>query len=1069
MYVKDDEINQYFNNHNWSVATSHFKNSTIDKMSVILDYHLYKINAHINLHHKTEECNIEIDKSGSITSFNCTCNDCKDNELACSHIGITLFKFYGLANDDIPYLHNQEIKTDKLVDFYKEKEQARKTKQQYNIARKLIEQYQKDSFVNLYPSFSNKIFLSAGVKKDFDKLLVSYRVGNNVTYMIKNLGNFIDNVLTASFFSYGKQLEFNHDIDAFDDFSIKQINFIKNNIPSNTKNLTIRTIEISNKNIDDFFEIYHDANKYINLNFYQEDLSNIGIIVKKEKDSFKFFLDKMSGLLLFGKSRIYFYDNTSIYQYSSTMSKSCKLFLKQLLDNDIIHVSNEEMHYFCKYILCKIIPYIKFTGDSFDDYYPYEVTLQMYLDLEDNGSLSISTLLKKNNKTLNIAHHSIEKLMMKLPVDINQAFEMIERYFDYDYVKQLGYMEDKNDDIYDFVKNILPLLNNTGEVFISEEIKKIDNPVLSKVQIGVQIKNNLLEIDLTNIDIKKEDIIEILNSYQRNKKYHRLKTGQVINLDNPSIKEISQLLNTLQVKDSNLTNEYITVDSSKALYLNEYIKDSEFISINRSDSFIDLIQNTTDVPNKKFIIPKHYESILRDYQLVGFRWLKTMSEYGFGGILADDMGLGKTLQIITLLEDQKNLNMPNLVVCPTTLILNWEDEIKKFSQNLKYLCINAPLEKRLNQIKEINNYDVIVTSYDYLRRDYELYHEINFNYIILDEAQYIKNQSTKNALAVKQLNALHRFALTGTPIENSLAELWSIFDFLMPNYLFNYKYFRDNYEYPIVRNNDHEVKTNLQKMVEPFILRRTKKEVLTELPDKIETDVHIEFSSEEEKLYLANLSNINEELQAKLGITSPNNFQVLAMMTRLRQICCDPRILYPDINNISSKMASCLNIIESAHESNKKVLLFSSFTSTLGLLEKELIKRNISYYVLDGSTTKSKRHRLVSTFQKDKTTVFLISLKAGGTGLNLTAAEIVIHFDPWWNLSAQNQATDRAYRIGQTNTVNVYKLIMKNSIEEKIQDLQQMKIGLSDTFIEHNKGSITNMSTTQILDLFKIE
>src|SRR5699024_3429054 len=308
--------------------------------------------------------------------------------------------------------------------------------------------------------------------------------------------------------------------------------------------------------------------------------------------------------------------------------------------------------------------------------------------------------------------------------------------------------------------------------------------------------------------------------------------------------------------------------------------------------------------------------------------------------------------------------------------------------------------------------------------------------------------------------------LTGTPIENSLAELWSIFDFLMPNYLFTYNYFREHFERPIVRDNDKEVQLQLKKMVEPFILRRTKQDVLDELPDKIENNIKISFSKEEENLYIANLSQINDKLKSALDIEQIDKFQILSMMTRLRQLCCEPRILYNDIQEPSSKMKACLDIIKKAKENKQKVLLFSSFTSSLEFIEKELRKDDISYYVLTGATNKIKRHQLVNAFQNDNTNVFLISLKAGGTGLNLTAASIVIHYDPWWNMSAQNQATDRAYRIGQVNNVQVYKLIMKNSIEEKIQKLQEQKQDLSNIFIENNTNNITKMSTSEIISLF---
>jgi SNF2 family DNA or RNA helicase len=560
-----------------------------------------------------------------------------------------------------------------------------------------------------------------------------------------------------------------------------------------------------------------------------------------------------------------------------------------------------------------------------------------------------------------------------------------------------------------------------------------------------------------------------LNSIQRKKSYHRLKNGEFINLEDKTLNEAYNLIKDLNLSNENIKDGSIVIDKSKALFLNQLSLDKESITFNRNQQFQELINKLTSSKNNNYPIPQPYQQILREYQCQGYKWIMTMSEYGFGGILADDMGLGKTLQMITVLENTKSDHKVSIVITPATLILNWQDEIKKFSTDLNVLCISGSLENRKKSIQQINNYNVIITSYDYLRRDYNLYKDYCFEYIILDEAQYIKNQATKNAKAVKELNGIHHFALTGTPIENSLAELWSIFDFLMPNYLFNYHYFKEHFERPIVRDEDKDVQHRLKKMVEPFILRRTKQDVLDELPDKIENNIKIAFSKDEEKLYIANLSQINNKLKTTLDVKQIDKFQILSMMTRLRQLCCEPRILYNEIQEPSSKMKACLDIIRKAKENNQKVLLFSSFTTSLNLIEKELRKEDISYYVLTGSTNKIKRHQLVNAFQNDNTNVFLISLKAGGTGLNLTSASIVIHYDPWWNMSAQNQATDRAYRIGQTNNVQVYKLIMKNSIEEKIQKLQEQKQDLSNIFIENNNGSITKMSTNDIIALFSID
>ena len=401
------------------------------------------------------------------------------------------------------------------------------------------------------------------------------------------------------------------------------------------------------------------------------------------------------------------------------------------------------------------------------------------------------------------------------------------------------------------------------------------------------------------------------------------------------------------------------------------------------------------------------------------------------------------------------------------MIYNWEDEIAKFSKTLNCISITGAKAKRTLGIQNYRDYDLLITSYDYLRRDVDLYQNHEFECIILDEAQNIKNQKTKNAQFVKRLKANHRIALSGTPIENSLAELWSIFDFLMPGYLYSYHYFKQEYEIPITLDEDEKTTKRLRNLVNPFILRRTKKEVLKELPDKVDHKYMLEFSASEKKLYLANLAMVNKEMQAKMKEVHFDRIAILAMLTKLRQICCDARLVYDNIKEPSTKINATISLIKTLTENNKKILLFSAFTSLLDLVSNQLDKEQISYYMLTGSTNKEERRKLVNNFNEDDTRVFLISLKAGGTGLNLTSAEAVIHIDPWWNLSAQNQATDRAHRIGQNANVQVYRMIMKDSIEEKILKMQERKANLADSFVEGNDGSLSKMSKEEILDLFK--
>ncbi len=415
---------------------------------------------------------------------------------------------------------------------------------------------------------------------------------------------------------------------------------------------------------------------------------------------------------------------------------------------------------------------------------------------------------------------------------------------------------------------------------------------------------------------------------------------------------------------------------------------------------------------------------------------------------------------------------PTIVVCPSSLTLNWKNEIQKFTKDLNCLVIRGNTEERKEQIKSIPQYSIVITSYDLLKRDIAIYEECQheFQYIIADEAQYIKNNNTKNAKTIKELKAKTRYALTGTPIENSLSELWSIFDFIMPGYLFSYHKFKEMYELPIVREENQTAMKKLKMLIEPFILRRIKTEVLTELPDKTITILNNEMEEEQQKIYFSYLQNAKKEAISQMETEGfeKSQIKILTLLMRLRQICCHPSLFLKDYKGESSKLTQCIELIQEAIASGHKILLFSSYTAMFPIIEEELGKQNIAYFKLTGQTKVGERIKLVDEFnENDNIKVFLISLKAGGTGLNLIGADFVIHYDPWWNLSAENQATDRTYRIGQKRNVQVYKLITKNSIEEKIYELQERKAKLIDNMLSTNETFLNKLSKEEIMELFE--
>ncbi len=1049
--------------YNYKAASSLEKFQKVKEIKVNQKNGGYQISGQIEQHKDTFAPVASVDSDGKISHFTCNCTRHKDDQIACPHIGALLIRFAKLdSNITLPY-HN--VVSDSYQERLLEVQEIFKSLRISEMKQKsvsLIDTYKEeileataklDTGINIYPLIT--------IDKS-EEINIEYKIGTNRPYVIKSLPQFIDSFNTKAKVKYGKELITNHENDDFTKFARNQIEFIKENVA--TDDQIGRYIYIDNDNIDLFYNTYSKFD-----NPFVKFVDKTPKVIKVKKSNFEdydeFSIDNLPGQILFGHRHIYHLISNNLYRYSLMASNAIKSFLGKILDENII-VFNDDKTNFGKYIIDRISPYIELVDDDYDDYLTDDVYCQVYADIDFDNSLRID-LKYVDDTDKEISKPELENY--NLPINISSTHNLLEKDLGYDEKRNAYILKDEGKTISNYIKQKLPRLKEFTEVFVSDAIASLQKSSSTALSVGVKLENDLLQLNFDALGISQEEVIDILKSYRTKRSFHRLQNGEIIDLDDQNIKAANDLINDLDIDLDDIEDGSIILDKSRSLYLNNLMDESVLSIKSRNDAFDSLITGITDVDSSSFEPPEKYQDILRNYQKEGFRWLKTLEHYGFNGILSDDMGLGKTLQVIALLESNRSPDNTSIVITPATLILNWRDEIAKFTNNLKVLCVQGAVKNRIEDIAKCEEYDVILTSYDYIRRDSKYYEDIMFDYVILDEAQYIKNQKTKNAKEVKKIRSHHRLALTGTPIENSLAELWSIFDFLMPEYLFRYSYFKRNFETPIVKNQNKEVTKRLQKMVEPFILRRTKAQVLKELPEKSENNIHIRFNDEEKNIYLANLVQVNNELQTMLQGETFNKMRVLAMMTRLRQLCCDPRLVYEEFLEPSSKLQVCMDLIGNVEQDNEKVLVFSSFTSVLNLIEQELEQSGISYYKLTGATSKSKRHQLVNNFQVDDTTVFLISLKAGGTGLNLTSASNVIHFDPWWNLSAQNQATDRAYRIGQKNRVQVYKLIMKDSIEEKIQNLQQQKNDLAQLFVENNEGSITSMNPNDIIELFKID
>ena len=591
--------------------------------------------------------------------------------------------------------------------------------------------------------------------------------------------------------------------------------------------------------------------------------------------------------------------------------------------------------------------------------------------------------------------------------------------------------------------------------------------------MGVALKSDLLELQIHSDEMSREELAYLLTRYDRKKKYVRLKNGDFLDVREDGLGLLAEISEDLRLTESGLKKGHVNVPKYRAMYLDAALKSNQELSVEKNREFKGMVRNMKTIEDSDYEVVDSLKNVMRNYQKNGFLWLKTLRENGFGGILADDMGLGKTLQVISLLlSEQESAKAGerewhrSLIVCPASLVYNWQKEISRFAPQIKTTLVTGLATERQRIVRHTKEGEVLITSYDLLKRDVELYRDMVFAIQVIDEAQYIKNPGTQAAKGVKQITAGFKLALTGTPIENRLSELWSIFDYLMPGFLYTYQRFREEIEIPIVVNGDENRMQRLQRMIRPFILRRLKGEVLRDLPAKLEENVFAKLEGEQLALYDAHVQRMKESLEGKSEKEfRSEKIQILAELTRLRQICCDPGLLFEGYKGESAKAQMCMELIENAVGAGHKVLLFSKFTSMLERLAAGLKKAGIDYYMLTGSVGKEKRMQMVESFNEDDVPVFCISLKAGGTGLNLTAADIVIHYDPWWNVAVQNQATDRAHRIGQKHVVTVYKLVSEGTIEEKIIAIQERKKELAKQVLEGEGMDSVSFTKEEILEL----
>ena len=1041
-------------------------------------------------------------EGGEIIDVTCECPDYQSRYAACKHIVATMMEFdtnsqyerliRGLGNvnqnkmlrSDFKYRSFKQI----VNEFYAEEMQEieEEKEQESNIEKVKLEPKM------IYDRYSNN-------------MRIEFKIGNQRMYKLKNLTEFYDRMMNGEKYKYGNKLEFTHKKEIFEEsqqqileFILKHseiIRFVNSNSNSNYryygKAMNDGYIILNNSGLDEIFEILKGKQISFQKEYKDEKIELIDknpdlhfVMKKKGKEEYKIVLNKDIDIMrdieiLKGKDYKYILLDNKLYKCDPKYEQTTIKLLKMLKNNYLTELvfGKEQLPELFSVILLKLKNSIEFEGideQKIEQYKPKKLGVKLFLDFDENDYVLADTKFCYGEEEFNPLQQKIE---IKYPRDVvseNRALNLFRKTGFMYYAQKECFILPEEEKIYNFLTNDINEYMQKFEVMVTDNFKskEIKQPKIGS--LGVKVENNLLTIDLDNLNIDVKELEEIMAKYELKKKYHKLKDGSFVNLEeNPDIEFIDKLMTGMDISYKDLEKGNIKLPVNRSLYLNQLLKTVKNTQIDKNSEYKKLI-NGLDKQNGEddIEIPLSLDNILRYYQKAGYKWLKTLDNYKFGGILADDMGLGKTIQMLSIIagyveENSDSEKRASIVICPSSLTLNWQNESQKFTNKLKTLVIRGSAQERKSQIEKMGEYDLVITSYDLLKRDIETYKEnkYQFRFAITDEAQYLKNSNTQNAKAVKEILADTKYALTGTPIENSLAELWSIFDYIMPGYLFGYKKFKTEYEMPIVKDNNQNAMKKLKMLIEPFVLRRTKKEVLTELPV-----LNNQMKDEQEKIYLNYLAQAKQDLAETINLRGfeKSHIQVLAALTRLRQICCHPSLFIKDYQEGSSKLEQCIEIIKDATEAGHKILLFSGYTSMFEIIQKELEKNEITYFKLTGSTKVDERIRMVDEFNENKDIkVFLISLKAGGTGLNLTGADMVIHYDPWWNASAENQATDRAYRIGQKNNVQVYKLITKNSIEEKIYDLQQKKSELIDNVLDTKTSFISKLSKEDIMKLFE--
>ena len=854
-----------------------------------------------------------------------------------------------------------------------------------------------------------------------------FKVGKDFTYKIKNMLHFLNRVENEEFYRYGQKLAFAHKRGAFTDEAWRLIGILRQS--KHLFSYTASFLPLAEAPLDELFDFFSENPYFLEDATLAESEQTPELRILPLE--YGFYQLDYSGLPSFLLLTEWY-----AYQISGQVWERIAFPDLPALQTLMDLIRNAQ-------------PYV-----IFDE--AFLPTVQALVE-RANGEREIETeplAFKLDLEKDNVRIELDGDVQSQLAIQLAEALELSGCF-----LKNGAYYFSGVDQ--QWLNELTRELERYGEVWVSEELKAYHKVCRVAPALHVRQKGSVLKLEIEFNEIEVKEIAAILKSFRRKKEYHKLKSGETIKLDLQSWQELSDFAENQNILPEELAKGEVILPMQQLFSLA-----AEKLPVDFDGDLQAIRQKFQDHRTAEFAVPEAAQKLLKPYQKEGVQFLKLLESLNVNGILADDMGLGKTLQTLTVLAERRD--KPSLVICPASLIYNWRDEAARFFPKMKVACVLGIKEERRQLWQAAGEYQLLVTGYDYLLRDLPELREMSFYYVVLDESQRIKNMQTKSAKAAKLLTSEHRLALSGTPIENNLAELWSVFDFLMPGYLYSYARFRKKMELPIVRGERSEAAERLKALTAPFILRRLKKDVLTDLPEKVEKVFTVELTAEERRVYTAQEASVSRTVRALLGENGGEvGVEILALLTRLRLLCCDRSLVEAGVYPPGSKIKACIRLVLELIAQKQQILIFSSFTKVLDLLAAELDRLRLSYRILQGATPKEERHQAVQDFQAGRFGVFLISLKAGGTGLNLTDAQAVIHFDPWWNKAAMNQATDRAYRIGQQQAVSVYSMIVADSIEERIFELQNKKWSLAERFIDGDGQALKKLSADEFMELFE--